>query len=208
MDYVELNDLRYTLPELEPYLWTLLLNGALRSKDDLHTAQFATLTAEGLPDVRTVVLRKAFAEQKVLWFHTDARAEKVAQIAVNPNVFWHFYDARRRMQFRLKAIATVHSEGEIQSLQWQNTPMMSRKCYLTPHSPGSISAVATSGLPLEMEARDPEPHESEIGAANFVVVTTQILRLEWLFLHHAGHRRARFSYDEQGKMLDAAWLIP
>ena len=212
---VNINDIDYTLSELEEHLWLLLLNGTLRSKDDFHVAAFGSIDDYGTPDLRTVVVRKALPTEKQIWLHSDIRAAKIQQIKNNPSVSWLFYDAKKRMQIRLKAKATIHANDEISETQWRKTPTMSRRCYITLAAPGSPHDEPTSGLEPTFEARDPTPEESEIGQPNFAVVITQIESLEWLYLHHSGHRRAFFQYNtapseflRKGVLLNASWLIP
>ena len=205
---VNINDINYTLSELEKHLWLLLLNGTLRPKDDFHVAAFGSIDTDGLPDLRTVVVRKALPTEKQIWLHTDIRAAKIEQIKNNPSVSWLFYDNKKRIQIRLKATATIHANDEISEKQWSKTPTKSRRSYITLAAPGSPNDEPTSGLNPTFEARDPTPEESEIGQPNFAVVITQIEALEWLFLHHSGHRRAIFRYNTEGVVLSSSWLIP
>ena len=151
---------------------------------------------------------KALPTEKQIWLHTDIRAAKIEQIKNNPSVSWLFYDAKKRIQIRLKATAIIHLNDEISQIQWSKTPTKSRRSYITLAAPGSQHDEPTSGLDPAFEARDPTIEESEIGQPNFAVVITQIESLEWLFLHHSGHRRAFFQYNTEGVLLNSTWLIP
>lgn len=207
---VSINDANYDLAALEQYLWTILLEGTLRSRNGFHTGSFVSLDTDGMPDARTVVVRKVLPENRAIWFHTDKRSDKIAAFEKGEiPIAWLFYDAQSRMQIRLKGTARL---AEDTTLQWQNTPLMSRRCYLTTHAPGTPSVYATSDLPEPFDTRDPNAEESTAGEQNFAVVHTTIQRIDWLYLHHAGHRRALFEYDatdiHHRKILTSTWLVP
>ena len=57
----------------------------------------------------------------------------------------------------------------------------------------------------ELEAPDEEPLNS--GYENFRVVQMEILKIEWLYLYHYGHRRTVFTIDNR-KLESKGWLIP
>ena len=89
--------------------------------------------------------------------------------------------------------------------RWNASTLLARRCYLGA-SPGSPSDTATSGLPPELEQAAPDPVRSEQGRAHFVVVSSEIDRLDWLHLAVSGHRRACFRFDA-GRW-DGHWIAP
>lgn len=74
-------------------------------------------------------------------------------------------------------------------------PEASRRNYRTVAAPGTPSGTATDGLAEPAGAFDD-------GVGNFMRVEVDVAALEWLRLHPAGNRRARFTPDT------GTWLVP
>ncbi|MCS6989522.1 MAG: pyridoxamine 5'-phosphate oxidase family protein [Chloroherpetonaceae bacterium] len=184
--------------------WRSLEEGARNRKHVFHLGVVATVRGDA-PSVRTVVLRKAIAETRTLVFHSDKRSEKIAELRANPNVSWLFYDPNLRVQLRLAGVATLHFDDELADLQWKNSKLTSRRCYIS-LPPLTKLDKAASGLPEWLLHRIPTLEESEAGRENFAVVETRIHSLDWLWLNSTGHRRARFVWRD-GE-LDASWVAP
>lgn len=202
-DEVTINNVSYSLDELEKDCWIQLVNGSIKSKSPFHTPCIATLN-NGDVSMRTVVLRKAIPLLKELRFHTDIRSNKWIELQNNNSISALFYDASTRIQIRVKGKATLHFNNTITSEAWQKTTLSSRRCYLTQVSPSSFSAIPTSGLSEAVEQEKFTLAESEAGAQHFGIVSIQVESLEWLWLNHAGHRRAFFDYVHNR----FSWMIP
>lgn len=193
----------YHLPELEQDCWDRLVTGAVKSRTPFHTPSIATLH-QGEVNLRTVVLRKTLATERELRFHTDIRSPKWQELSQNPSISALFYDAIDRIQLRVKGKAVLHHTNEITAEAWQKTSLSSRKCYLTRFSPSSFSEESTSGLTDDIEHENFTLAESESGYSNFGIVSIHVQSIDWLWLNHAGHRRAFFDY-EKGSF---QWMIP
>ncbi len=193
----------YHLPELEQDCWDRLVSGAVKSRTPFHTPSIATLH-QGEVSLRTVVLRKTLPTERELRFHTDIRSPKWQELSQNPSISALFYDAIDRIQLRVKGKAVLHHTNEITAEAWQKTSLSSRKCYLTRFSPSSFSEESTSGLTDDIEHENFTLAESESGYSNFGIVSIQVQSIDWLWLNHAGHRRAYFDY-EKGSF---QWMIP
>jgi 3-hydroxyisobutyrate dehydrogenase len=193
----------YQLPELERDCWNRLVTGATKSRSPFHTPCVATLNQEEV-SLRTVVLRKALAKERELRFHTDIRSPKWQELSLNSSISALFYDAVDRIQLRVKGKAVLHQTNEITAEASQKTTLSSRCCYLTEHSPSSFSAISTSGLSEDIEQENFSLAESEIGYSNFGIVSIHVQSIDWLWLNHAGHRRAFFDY-EKGSF---HWMVP
>lgn len=202
-DEVTINSIGYSIDELEKDCWIQLVNGAVKSRSPFHTPCVATLI-NGEVSMRTIVLRKAIPLLKELRFHTDIRSNKWREIQDNNSISALFYDASARIQIRVKGKAILHFNDTMTSEAWQKTTLSSRRCYLTQASPSSFSAIPTSGLTEEVEQENLTLAESEVGAQNFGIVSIQVESLEWLWLNHAGHRRALFDYIQDSYR----WMIP
>jgi pyridoxamine 5'-phosphate oxidase len=202
-DNIVINNIAYSLSDLEKDIWNRLVNGAVKSRDPFHTPSVATHSGNDI-SLRTVVLRKAVPESKELRFHTDTRSKKWQELIVNPSISALFYDAADRIQIRVKGRAVLKFNNDITFTAWQKTSLSSRRCYLTNFDPSSFTDHPTSGLPENIEQEKFTIEESEIGFKNFGIVSIQVQNIDWLWLHHAGHRRAFFDYTDGSYQ----WMIP
>lgn len=196
-----------TLDAIEAQAWAMLVAGTRSHRAPFHSGMVATTGADG-PALRTVILRGADAETHRLRFHTDTRSPKFSELKTDARLAWAFYDEPSRLQLRLRGEAILHSDDAVADAQWLATPLNSRRIYHAVVAPGSISEDATSGLPPELGDGRWTLDYSERARPNFAVVETCVTELEALFLHHAGHRRARFRYGPDGLRIAAHWLIP
>jgi len=203
LNQVTINNIVYTLPDLEKDTWNRLVNGAVKSRDAFHTPCVAT-QCNGDINLRTVVLRKALPEIKELRFHTDTRSKKWKELTLNPSISALFYDAADRIQIRVKGRAVLQFNNDITAAAWQKTSLSSRRCYLTNFDPSSFTDNPTSGLTEHIEQENFTLEESEIGFNHFGIVSIQVQNIDWLWLHHAGHRRAYFDYVSGS----FSWMIP
>lgn len=195
-----------SLETIEQDCWVKMLNGSLSYKDVFHNPVVANRNKEGV-NMRTVVLRKADAIQKQLFFHTDIRSGKWKELQADPHVSWLFYNPAARVQIRAAGMAVLHCNDVVADEAWLKSTMSSRKIYMGEQGPSSIAGMPVSGLPQKFEMADPTPQESEAGRKNFGMVATNIQWMEWLWLNSAGHRRAAFHYHDD-KSFSANWLVP
>jgi 3-hydroxyisobutyrate dehydrogenase len=202
-DLIRENYTDYSLNELEQDCWNRLVTGAIKSRNPFHTPSVATLS-KGEVSMRTVVLRKALPEERELRFHTDVRSIKWDDLMINPAISALFYDADARVQLRINGTAELHHENDITAKAWETTSLSSRKCYLTLHSPSSFTDSSTSGLSEDIEQEKFTLSESEVGYANFGIVSIRVQSIDWLWLNHLGHRRAFFDYTYGSFQ----WMIP
>jgi hypothetical protein len=185
-----------TLEEALADAFRLLSRGVADRRSPFHTPTLATRGTDGAPGVRTVVLRAFDPAARLLRIHTDRRSAKVAEIAAEPRVMLHGYDAGAQVQLRLAARATLHLDDATADAAWSSSREMSRMVYAVPDAPGSV----VPGPP-------PAPRDAAGGRAHFAVLTLALDGLDWLHLAHAGHRRARFAWDGAGA-LSAQWIAP
>ncbi len=200
------NWLTEDLEELRAAVWRALQHGAREAKSPLHTPVFATVTTDGAPNARVVVLRECAPEARRLRCHTDARSLKAPELAKNPAVAWLFYDAAQKIQIRATGTARLHQGDEIARQGWEQSRLDSRRCYLVGHASGTLLDAPGSGLPPHLGERRPTEQESEAGWPNFAVVISEITRLDWLYLSAYGHRRAQFVWDSAAWR--GSWVVP
>jgi pyridoxine/pyridoxamine 5'-phosphate oxidase len=174
----------------------LLANAVPDRRSPLHTPTLASLDDAGAPSLRTVVLRGFDVDARSLRFHTDRRSDKARGIARDPRVMMHFYDAALHVQMRVAGQAVLHLDDAVADTAWAASRSSSRMCYAAPDAPSAIVAAPPAA-----------PQDSDIGRPHFAAVVIGFHRLEWLWLAAAGHQRARFIWDEAGK-LTADWIAP
>ncbi len=197
----------YHLPELETAIWTMLSQGSTAPKNTYKTAALASLGNTGI-GLRTVVLRQVDQDHQTLFFYSDYRAPKIAEIQTRPTVSCLFYDDRRRIQIRASGRGFVHWKDTISEAHWQRSSPANRKNYLSHYTPGSVVETPTDGLPEEMQGRQlPTPEASEAGKSTFAVIRLEVSDIDWLWLGDEGHRRAQFFY-QNGTLRKMQWVTP
>jgi hypothetical protein len=171
------------LEQIQSLAWAMLVEGAARGRVPFHTPVLATRGPEG-PAARTVVLRAADPATRTVLCHTDQRSPKVAVLDRYPEAAWVFYDSKAKIQLRLRGRVSLHHADELAAQRWTASRNASRACYRNTRAPGTrVSA------PESVQA-DPDAD----GYANFTVVRCEVAEMDWLYLHAAGHRRARFEW--------------
>ncbi len=150
----------------------------------------ATVTPEGKPQARTVVLCAADKGTGTLDIHTDLHSAKVAELRRTPFAALHVWDAAARLQMRLEATATILT-GPDAAVVWAGVPDASRQSYSILPRPGQPITEALD------YAKRPDP-------AIFAVVRLTVQTIDAL---HLGphHRRARF---DRNAGWDGIWLAP
>jgi hypothetical protein len=164
----------------------------------------ASVTADGAPDARVMVLRAANRGAAQLRFHTDARSPKctaldgraVAVLAYHPG---------EAVQLRVTGRARIVRAGPEIDHIWATSTPFARRCYLVEAAPGSPLPAPGSGLPGWVEGRKPDLSELLPARANFALVLIDVTAIDWLHLAQSGHRRAVFAAADgwQGE-----WRVP
>lgn len=174
-------------------VWSELARAVADRRHGFHVPSIATVALDGAPSVRSVVLRAVDADRGVLRCHTDRRSAKVAEIARDPRVAWHFYASDLNLQLRVRGDATILADGPVADRAWDASAVTSRRCYLAPRAPGDVAEGPSPNLPEAVRGRRPTEEETRPGRANFLVVETRVVAIDWLHLASDGHRRARFA---------------
>lgn len=186
------------------HAWEQLVAGVNDRHHGFHTIQTATVDSDGLPQVRTVILRAASPSETTLRFHTDTRAGKIGDLQAQPIVAVHAYHAPGKLQLRLRGRAQVHVNDDVAAQAWAESRPMSRTCYRMDPGPGTALTGPDAYRPgdaVEVTAQNPD-----VGYAQFCVVVLHIDSVEWLYLAAAGHRRARWT-RHNGRWT-GQWLAP
>lgn len=152
--------------------------------------QVGTASPEGVPAVRTVLLR-GITPDGLPYFFTDLRSRKANHLAENPKVALHAWFPKSREQFRLTGRARVHGWhaeapwAELRRQCWTRLDADERALYVGP-PPGRTHVEL-----LEIEPPPAPPQE-------FVVVTVDVTEADWL---SDGPPKTRAGF----RLLGAAW---
>ena len=201
------NDFYDNLPGALERSWHLLEEAIGDPNSPVRTPVLISVSADGLAQGRTVVLRTFNRQQRQVTIYTDVRSAKVTQLRAQPACTLVAYQPDPMMQLRLSTNAIVNHNNEITHEAWAVMPGPNRCNYLTDPDPGSISVQATDGRPVINAESVPTNDENEIAYNHFSVIVFTIKELEWLYLPRRGHRRAQFIWDGANS-LQSDWLIP
>lgn len=191
------------MPQITPHLnqilsdlWNQLHEATIRSDHPFHLAGVASLNEIQGVTLRTMVLRKIDPDTRSLMFHTDRRSPKFADLLQDPTLACLFYDPQARVQIRVQARATLHTQDAVAQEQWKALSDHSRLLYAFSLPPGTEidSPFPPTRVPLH-EARD-----------HFAVIVAHIDSMEWLYLDPQSHQRLSFTW--QNEKVIARWLVP
>ena len=184
--------------------WQMLSRGALDKKSPLRTPVIGTIEKD-VPQLRTIVLRKTDAANRLLYFYTDIRSAKVQQLVKNNKLTWLFYHPKKNVQIRAIGETFIHHQNDIALRNWKNIPTYGRKTYGTTQAPSTILDAASDDLPDSWKSESISLIDTEYAYANFAVVVCEIHELEWLHLQRTGHQRAKFVFNNNWM---GYWVVP
>lgn len=161
--------------------WQRLTRGVA----DRHAAArhpiFATVSPNGQPEARTVVLRGASRADGTLEVHTDGGSDKVKSLRASPRAQLMVWDEKAKLQIRLSTRVTIH-QGEDVADRWKNVPDGSRIAYGASPNPGTLIPNAHAYTKLA-------------SCAWFTVLTCHVESIELMQLIDP-HRRAVFKAND------------
>ncbi len=170
--------------------WQHLRRGVADAKSPARYPVFATVSPDGVPEARTVALRRADQRQAVLEVHTDTETPKVAALRAHPIAALHVWLPRARLQIRITAQVDILT-GDAVEADWARVPPASRVSYGTEPLPG---------LPIDsVHAYDKPPNRDR-----FAVLRCRANEIDLVHLDTV-HRRAGFSRSDDWR---GRWLAP
>lgn len=155
------------------------LQAATTQRTGFTLAALATVTATGQPRARSVILRDFASTPERIWFATDVRSAKIAEIRARPEVALTLYDAAADTQLRAEGRATIIEDDDERRRAWQT---------LAPHSKQLYADPAVPGAPLD--AAQQEDHRTAF--ERFAWVSIELDRLDWLDLSSQPQQRWQF----------------
>jgi pyridoxine/pyridoxamine 5'-phosphate oxidase len=186
--------MKYQLHEpkdIRQQIWKELGRASVDRHHAWRTPVLATVGCDGLPNARTVVLRKVDANQQTLCVYTDARSAKVSELAKEPEALFAFWSPRLNWQLRVKVAMVVTTDGPELEAIWQQVQQSAAAAdYMATAAPGTERPEAYSSA------------DTRSGDHHFALLNASVLEIDWLELGQGGHRRARLSADNW------QWLIP
>ncbi len=185
------------LNEVEAAIWRELAQAAGEPRHEWRRCVVATAGPDG-PEARTMVLRECDAQARLLVLYTDARSPKLQQVAQDPRAQIVCWSSALNWQLRLRCHLQVETQGLAVSTRWARVRF----------SPGAQDYLShlPPGAALQPHAQHPAlpraAHHDAVAHHHFAVLIAQVQAVDWLELHAAGHRRARFEGNER------AWRTP
>ncbi len=171
-------------------VWTRLTRGVHDRHAPARHPTLATVTPQGRPRARTVVLRAADKATGTLDIHTDLRSSKIADLRATPFAELHVWDTSAHLQLRIEAHVKILSGEEVQAT-WRAIPEASRLSYGSDPAPGQPIARSLDYT----KTSDPD---------SFVVLRLVVDSVDALHLGQ-NHRRAKFDRHDSWAGI---WLVP
>lgn len=188
--------------------WNVVEAGVKDRNSAAHTPTVGTVGADGTPQLRIMILRAVSRDLRTLRFHTDARSDKTTQLQQEAAASVLVYDPAAKAQIRLSGRAHIVSNGDVADKAWSGSTPFARRCYMAEAAPGTPTAQPSSGLPEWIEGKQPEEEQLADYRGNFAALMFQADSMEWLYLANAGHRRARWHWDQTQNLWLGSWLVP
>lgn len=177
-------------PSLHEQVWSRLNRGVRDRRAPTRHPTLTTVTPEGRPQARTVVLRAVDRVSATLDIHTDLQSAKIADLRATPFAALHVWDQKARLQIRLDGEVAILTGAEVADI-WARMPEASRMSYGGNPAPGQ---------PID-EALAYRKHPN---AEVFAVVRLSLQNMDILHLGPE-HRRASFSRSDDWA---GQWLAP
>lgn len=179
-----------TLEGLLDQVWQRLSHGVADRDAPARQPTLATISPDGWPEARTVVLRRAEPTEALVEVYTDSASDKIASLQRTPRAALHVWEPTLDLQLRLQADVTL-LQGETVMDRWTPLPKVARLSYGVTPPPGTPIADA--------HAYHKTPDQSR-----FCVLSLTLNHIDVVHLG-AHHRRASFSATDGWA---GQWLVP
>lgn len=170
--------------------WQRLTRGVADRRAAARHPAFATVSPDGRPEARTVVLRGANRSDSTVEVHTDGGSDKIASLRANPHAQLMVWDEKARLQIRLSTRVTLRQGADVAD-RWQTVPEGSRMAYGASPNPGT--PIPKAHAYAKLASRD-----------WFTVLSCEIESLELMQLVDP-HRRAVFRASDGWS---GEWRVP
>ena len=181
-----------------PEIWRELVRASVDRRHPWRVVSFCTQSEEDGPQARSVILRQAKTDERLLLFYTDARTRKLRDLAACPRVALLMWDGPHRRQLRLWGSARRLEDQQAVDLHWARVPEAGQRDYAT---------VLPPGTPLPQGEGSDADLSPAVARSQFVVLAVEVDRMEWLELRREGHRRTALNWGPEGAW-SAQSLVP
>lgn len=160
-----------------------LVSALIHKKHSFRYFTLTTLSLEGSPHSRTVVLRGFDPEKFTFSIYTDSRSDKVKELNKDDRAEFLFYDNNQLLQLlvRVNLIGSISSEEKFNSLSDYY-----KKDYCATQQPGN---------PI----KGPEDIEYDFDKGYFIELNFKAVQIEYLKLKRPNHLRAKFHINQNWK---------
>jgi len=159
-------------------VWTKLSRAADDPALQLRLMAVATVTPDGKPSNRTLVLRGADKPSGLVWFHTDRRSPKMHHLRERPQISALGYDQHDHVQIRLDGEVTLHETDALADSHWEQVSMAVRHAYSSQFAPGEPIQQPDPRLQVMRQQQKLGP--ADHGRHNFVVMQVRVEVIDWL----------------------------
>lgn len=163
----------------------------------LRNVQLATLSPEGRPALRTLVLRAFERSPASAEMHSDARAGKVRDIACAGQVALLAWSSADQLQLRFEGDARLHRGDAVARARWDKLSPNARNTYGLHTEPG---APVTN--PEDQSHLSPEQQFQQFAVILVTLTSVDVLRLE----PEGGQTRAYGRFTSSG--IAGTWIGP
>lgn len=146
----------------------------------------ATVDAEGNPQVRHVVCRRFDDRDGSLWFTSDARSAKMAELERHPLAAAVCWLAESRQQFRFNGAVTICRDASKRTRLWESLKPETRATFTWPAPGGAFDAAASFA----------KTSDAAVPPDTFSVLVQRPTVVEHLDLTTHPHRRRRWRADD------------
>lgn len=163
--------------------------------------QLATISSNGAPKLRTVVIRDFRQDECTIAFTADARSSKIDEIRNDPRVAVVALDAGGGIQLRMEGRVELATDPTRRLDAWSKLKARSHVLFRSSLAPGSKlqSPFDTApSVPPELSSHEPVEH--------FALLLVHIERMDWLEVNSEPHRRCQF--QQSGSRWTGTWIAP
>jgi len=129
-----------TFQKLDDFLnfaWSQISRGKVDKKSPARHPTFVTLSSDGFPKARTLVMRRSDRKNNEIEFHTDTTSSKMFELDRDPRAGIHIWLPKVHLQIQMGVEVEVQV-GDITIPIWREVPINSRVAYGTIPSPGTV----------------------------------------------------------------------
>nr|WP_283255022.1 pyridoxamine 5'-phosphate oxidase family protein [Marivita sp. GX14005] len=170
--------------------WRHLERGEAEPDAAARYPVLATVSPDGAPEARTVVLRRAERDLGVAEIYTDIASHKIASLRAEPRAQLHVWDADSQLQLRLSTRVTLLDGAGLEE-RWSQLGGESRLSY---------GAVPDPGVTIPKA----DAYDKRGLFAHFAVLQCRILSIELVHLV-TPHKRAVFCETDGWR---GEWWVP